>query len=181
MDEDHFNRPQLRDATFIKPPNIIKAKVGDGGLSDAILNRAQAVLEQHAKDFKPLAEIYLDQMQAGINEASEHQAHGVANENEEDIAKILFPCVQLKANGAMFQYPLVTRIAQRFVQFMEVVERLDQETLEIATAFHKTIKIVINAQIKGDGGEQGDALVEELNNACKRYLDKHAESINFDK
>ncbi len=120
-------------------------------------------------------------MKNGINNALQNQQSASVNENENDIAQILFPCVQLKANGAMFQYPLVTRIAERFVQFMEVVERLDKETLDIANAFHKTIEIVVTAKIIGDGGEQGDALVEELNNACKRYLDKHAETINFEK
>lgn len=170
MDIKHYNQKPVRNAKFINPPNVLKAKVGLGGLSDTILERAQKLLENHTEDFRPLGEIYINQMKDGIDAAS---ALGKPTSSEADIARILFPCVQLKANGAMFHYPLITRIAERFVQFMEVVEKLDEETLEIARAFHTTIKIVVASQIKGDGGEQGESLVEELNNACMRYFEKH--------
>ncbi len=178
MDIKHYNQTPKRDATFITPPNIIKGKVGSGGLSEQVLKRAQKLLETHTADFAPLADIYLSRMLEGIEKAE--------NSNEEDsiedlITAILLPCVQLKANGAMFHYQLITRIADRFVQFMEVVERLDEETIEIAKAYHSTIKIVVAGKIKGDGGKQGDALVEELNSACMRYFEKHKDTIDFDK
>lgn len=178
-DIKHYNQQPKRKATFIKPPNILKAKVGFGGLNDQILDRAQKLLEEQASDFKPLAEVYLDRMRSGISSARESEED--TSTDEDTIAQILFPCVQLKANGGMFHYPLVTRIADRFVQFIEVVERLDHETLDIAEAFYTTIKIVVNGEIKGDGGVQGEALVSELNNACMRYFDKHKETIDFDK
>ena len=178
-DIKHYNQRPKRQASIIKPPNILKAKVGFGGLSDQILERAQKLLEEQAKDFRPLAEIYLERMKSGISFARESEDKTTTD--EDIIAQILFPCVQLKANGGMFHYPLVTRIADRFVQFMEVVERLDHETLDIAEAFYTTIKIVVNSEIRGDGGTQGEALVSELNNACMRYFDKHKETLNFDK
>ncbi len=174
MDIKHYNQKPKRKAQFINPPNMLKAKVGSGGLSETIIQSAQRLLEEHAEEFAPLAEIYLEQMSQGLKEARELAA---TSENEEAIEKILLPCVQLKANGAMFRYPLVTRIADRFVQFMEVVERLDEETLDIAEAFSNTIKLVVKAKIKGDGGPQGEALVNELNNACMRYFEKHKEMI----
>ncbi len=180
MDIKHYNQTPKRDATFVMPPNIIKGKVGTGGLSEKVLKRAQRLLETHTADFTPLADLYLERMMQGIEEAEK-----VENNNEDNledlITAILLPCVQLKANGAMFHYQLITRIADRFVQFMEVVERLDNETMEIARAYHSTIKIVVAGKIKGDGGKQGDALVEELNNACMRYFEKHKETIDFDK
>ena len=170
MDIKHYNQKPKRDSTFITPPNILKAKVGTGGLSEQVIVRAQQLLEDHAEDFGPLAEMYLSRMKEGIDKAKRANKK---DESEEAIEKILLPCVQLKANGAMFHYPLITRIADRFVQFMEVVERLDPETLSIAEAFHATIKIVVSGKIKGDGGAQGEALVDELNNACMRYFEKH--------
>ncbi len=174
MDEKHFNQPKKRDADFIMPPNIIKAKIGDGGLSNSILERAQAVLESHQTDFKPLARAYLTQMKEGIKIIRDQNQQ---TEKEEEIALILYPCVQLKANGSMFKYPLVTKIAERFVQFMEVVEKLDEETLEIAEAFYKTIKIIISGGIKSETSPQREALIEELNKACNRYFQKHEEAL----
>ncbi len=175
MDVKHYNQKPRRNAEFLNPPNVIKAKVGYGGLSDQILERAQKLLEEHTEDFAPLAKIYLDKMMDGITTA---RSSGEDSVNEEKISLILFPCVQLKANGAMFHYALVTRLADRFVQFMEVVECLDSETLDIAEAFHSTIKIVVASQIKGDGGQQGEELVEELNSACMRYFEKHKKRLD---
>ncbi len=177
MDIKHYNQKPVRNAKFINAPNVLKAKVGIGGLSDAILERAQKLLENHTEDFRPLGEIYLKQMKEGIDAAV---ALGKSTDSEDVIALILLPCVQLKANGGMFHYPLITRIAERFVQFMEVVEKLDPETLDITVAFHTTMKIVVASEIKGDGGEQGEALVNELNNACMRYFDKHKDTIKPD-
>lgn len=175
MDIQHYNQPQRRKAEFIKPPNLIKTKVGEGGLSDAILDRAQKLIENNPSDFVPLAEIYLARMKEGIKKAQN------ASADEEDseylIAGILYPCAQLKANGGMFHYHLVTRIAERFVQFMEVIESIDPEALEIAEAFYTTIKAVVHGKVKGDGGKYGEELVEALNHACMRYFDKHKEKL----
>ncbi len=169
MDIKHYNQNPKRHAEFIKPPNLLKAKVGSGGLNDQVIVRAQALLENHSEEFAPLAEMYLFQMNQGIDAA----AQATSDDNmEEVIADILLPCMQLKSNGAMFHYPLVTRIAGRFIQFMEVIEDVDAEMLSIAKAFYTTIKVVVSGKIKGDGGAQGEALIEELNNACMRYFDK---------
>lgn len=181
MDVKHYNQKPVRDAEFIMPPNILKAKTGTGGLNETVLERAQKLLENNTVDFAPLADVYLKTMKNGIDSAREELLHKDEVRDEAKISQILYPCVQLKANGGMFHFPLVTRAADRFVQFMEVVERLDNETIEIATAFHTAIRVIVASKIKGDGGAQGNALIEELNNACMRYFEKHKATINFDK
>lgn len=175
MDVKHYNQKPRRKAKFFSPPNVIKAKAGSGGLSDAILNRAQDLLENHTAVFEPLADIYIKQMNEGIEEAL---ALGEPTDSEVVIEKIIMPCVQLKANGTMFHYPLVTRIADRFVQFMEVVERLNEETLDIANAFLTALSVVVHGKIKTDGADHGEALVAELNNACMRYFEKHKNELD---
>lgn len=175
MDIQHYNQKPKRKAKFFSPPNILKAKAGSGGISETILDRAQDLLENHTADFAPLANIYIKQMKDGIDEAA---ALGKPTDSEKAISKILMPCVQLKANGAMFHYPLVTRIADRFVQFMEVVERLDEETIDISNAFLTALNIVITGKIKTNGAKHGEALVEELNSACMRYFDKHKAALD---
>ncbi len=174
MDVQHYNQKPKRKAKFFSPPNILKAKAGSGGISEAILDRAQDLLENHTVDFAPLAAIYIKQMKEGIDEAA---ALEKPTDSEKVIEKILMPCVQLKANGTMFHYPLVTRIADRFVQFMEVVERLDEETIDISNAFLTALNIVISGKIKTDGAAHGEALVEELNGACMRYFEKHKDAL----
>jgi hypothetical protein len=171
MDNTHFNHSPRRDASFIKPPNILKAKVGSGGLDERTLDRAQSILENNTADFKPVADIYLDDLANGIAYAKNPEHTG--EDSETLIAGILFPAVQLKANGGMFHFKLVTHIAERYVQFLEVIENINADVLDIATAFHTTIKLIVTSALKDINSAQGTALTDELNKAYARYFEKY--------
>ena len=179
-ENDHFNQKPRRRADFIRPPNTLKAKVGSGGLGEEILAKAQTLLENNAVDFIPLAEIYLASVMRGIENAREQFAKAEA---ETLIAAMIYPAMQLKANGGMFHYHLVTRTADKLIQFLEVIESADEEALEIVTAFHTTIRAVVLGRITGDGGKYGQELLDALNEACLRYFDKNPhqhKEIDFD-
>lgn len=167
-----FGKRQKRKAEFIRPPNMLKAKVGSGGLSTDILEKAQALLENNAVDFLPLAEIYLVNLMSGIEQA--RQDYGLRGE-EVLIAGMLYPAMQLKANGGMFHYPLVTTIAGKLVHFLEIISDIDEDALEIVEAFHTTIRAVIMGRVSGDGGSHGRELMLALDEACERYFERYPE------
>lgn len=171
---NEFNRTQKRKADVIKPPNVLKAKVGSGGLSENILDKAQKMIENNTVDFIPLAEMYLEALSKSIdaikNGASEH------DDDEYSINSLIYPIMQLKSNGGMFKYPLISDISASIIQFLEVIEKTDSEVVEIVTAFHTTIRAIISNRIQGSGGDHGKALIKELSDACHRYLDKHPEN-----
>lgn len=170
MENRHFNQSPKRKAEFMIPPNVIKQKVGSGGVSEEILDKAQTLLEQNAVDFTPLAEIYLGQLMGGI-----HVAKNPPKDVPEEslFASMLYPSVQLKANGKMFHYPLITVMADKLIQFLEVVESPDKEVIEIILAFHTTIQMVVQARIQGDAGAQGRSLLKALDQACNRYFEQY--------
>jgi len=170
----HYNQRPRRKAEFIKPPNLLKAKVGAGGLSENIINKAQALLENNTVDFGPLAELYLASMMRGIEMAKKT---GADDDHEHAITAMLYPGMQLKANGGMFHYPLVTRIADKLIQFLEVLVEPDIESIEIVLAFHTTIRAVTMGKITGDGGAHGDNLMAALDEACMRYFEKYKGNI----
>jgi len=165
----HYNRQVKRKAEFIKPPNTLKAKVGSGGISDEILNKAQALLENNAVDFQPLAEMYLNALLDGIKYAQEAP---VEEDREKIIVSMLYPAMQLKANGGMFHYPLITQIGDRLIQFLEVIDEPDIEAIEIVLAFHATMRAIVMSRIAGDGGEHGEELYRALEDACMRYFER---------
>mgnify|MGYP000025200594 CR=1 len=173
----HYNMTPKRSAEFFSPPNHLKLKVGMGGLTENILNKAQALLESNSIDFVPLAEMYLDSMMKGIELARVPPAD---MDLESIIRGILFPGMQLKGNGGMFHYELVTHIADRFIQFMEVIDKIDDDALDIIMAFHTTIRAVVLARIKGDGGARGDELMKALVDACIRYFEKNPQNKKLD-
>jgi hypothetical protein len=166
----HFNQKPRRKAEFIKPLNLLKSKAGYGGLDEEILNKAQAVLENNSVDFQPLAEMYLSGMMRGI-ERARNPAPG---ESEEVlITGMIYPAMQLKAGGAMCGYPLVTRIADKLIQFLEVIAEPDKDALDIVLAFHTTMRAVLTGRVTGSGGKHGDELMQALEAACLRYFEHY--------
>ncbi len=172
--DDHYNQPIRRKADFITPPNLLKQKVGSGGLSEEILSKAEELLEHNTVEFEPMAELYLKGLENGINKAKTLPPE---THTEESIAGMIYPAMQLKANGGMFHYKLLTYIGDRLVQFLEVIEYADKEAIEIIEAFHTTLRAVVHGRIKGDGGSHGKELVTALEDACYRYFTKNPDNI----
>lgn len=169
MTADHFNRIPKRKAEFIHPPNTIKAKAGDGGLSENILAAAQETLEETAIDFTPYALSYLEKLSQAIEIA---KGYSDTKESENIIALMLFPAMQLKAHGGMFRYPLISKTADYLIQLLEVIDEPDTQAVELILAFYTAMKAIIKNQMTGDGGMIGAALLDALTQACQHYLDQ---------
>ncbi|MAF97931.1 MAG: hypothetical protein CMH26_04775 [Micavibrio sp.] len=169
MSSTHYNQELKRRAKFIKPPNKLKQKVGSGGLSEEILQKAQELLEHNTVEFEPLANIYLKNLSYGIESA---KSYSTIDDVDHTLSFMIYPAMQLKANGGMFHYPLITGVADRLVQFLEVIEEPDVAALEIILAFHTTMRAIIQGKIKGSGGHHGEELISALDKACTRYFDK---------
>lgn len=176
----HYKQEPRRKAEFIRPPNTLKAKVGSGGIGENILNKAQALLESNTVDFLPLGEMYLMSLQRGVDAARSAER---SEDSEAVLANIIYPAMQLKANGGMFHYPLITKVADKLIQFLEVVEWADEEVVEIVMAYHTTMRAIILGRVTGTGGAHGEELMEALNDACMRYFQKNPNSprdMDFD-
>ena len=167
--DTHYQQTPRRKAEFIKPPNLLKDKVGYGGLSDSILQKAQGLIENNKFDFRPEGEKILEAMLFAMTEARRPGERTP----ETIITGILFHAMLLKTNGGMFHYELVTKIADRLVQFLEVVDKLGEPELEIIEGFYTTLRAVFIAEIKGDGGSKGQQLYAALVDACMRYFEKY--------
>ena len=80
--------------------------------------------------------------------------------------------MQLKANAAVFRYTLIGNLANIMLGFLESVRTIDGDVIEIVAAHERTLSVIVIKKIEGDGGTNGKLLEEELQNACKRYLNK---------
>ncbi len=167
-DDKHFHQTPRRKAEFFNPPNTLKEKVGHGGLTEEVLKKAQGLLENNTYEYRPMGEMALDAMLKAITEARRPGDR----KQEALINSLLFPTMQLKTNGGMFHYQLVTKIADRLVQFLEVIETLDESAIEVIEGFYTTMRAIFIAQLKGDGGIKGQQLYLALVDACMRYFDK---------
>lgn len=154
---------------FIKPPNKLKMKVGVGGIDERLLDQAQVFIQKSETNFKPIAEDLLKDVNAALK-----NLRGAPEEKKEKYRDELAGAImQLKANGGMFRYQLISEIAALALHFLENTKTVNDDALQVVDVHAKTIHIILANDLKGDGGKEGFALVKELEKACKRFFDKY--------
>jgi len=113
---------------------------------------------------------YLETLEKNIEEA-----RNAKEQTPEILQNLLDPIMQIKANAAMFNYPLIGNMANIVLNFLEALPDCDDHVLEIVEASAKTLRLIVTNQMKGLGGEYGEELEKELKSACKRYFRKYGE------
>lgn len=152
---------------FISPPNNLKAKVGTGGLSEMTLHKADKLMESYAKDYPPVATLDLIRFNESFDQV---------NKGDVPLArakKILSKTVMdLKSNGAMFNYPIVSRISTILLEYISQLETFDQSALDIIQGHYDALRAVIDNQQSGAVDKHGEALILALTLAVDRYFKK---------
>lgn len=164
--EEKKNKPR-----FINPPNKLRQKVGTGGIDERLLIKSQEFINTNEIDFTPIASDFLKNFQNTIKDAKSGRIKG-----KDAVAALISPVMQLKANGGMFRYQLVSDVADIALQFLERVEELNADGFDVIVAHEKTIAVIIANDLRGDGGSEGYALVKELHEASERYFKKYGQS-----
>lgn len=167
---DITNQTKLRRAEKIVPPNVLKKKVGSGGFDKKKVEKAQDLIENNDIDFTPVARELLDDLEKIITDIRTGGLQG-----ESAIEKLFFPAMQLRAQGGMFQYPLVSKICDVLINFLETVKAPDDDAMDIVAAHHRTLAAVLSKDMKGKNfaGGAGGHLCKALTEACGRYYKKH--------
>lgn len=160
---------KVRRAELISPPNILKQKVGSGGLDESVLVKAQDMIEENTVDFVPIATMLMNTLRVVLKKIRKGEVEG-----EEAIEALIYPSMQIKSQGGMFHFKLVTEMSDILVNFLETVHAPDEDVLEIVNAHLLAISAALMGRVDSDGGASGAALREELNAACQRYYKTHA-------
>lgn len=153
---------------YHNPPNFLKVKVGEGGIDPYILQTAEDFINSNQVDFNPYAEKILARLAGAIETAK-----GRERTERDVIDTITAPIMELKANGAMFRYFLVSEIADVMLNFLENIAELNDDSFEIIGVHQKTLEVILKNRLQGDGGKEGQALAQELYDACNRYRKKY--------
>ncbi len=161
------------DVKVITPRNVLREKIGYGGIDPVALERAEEVIRESPKDldYPDYARYFLTRMETVMAEARQ------SSRNDRKIIESLTPPVMdLKASGGMFGYMLVSEIADVILDFLEGLQTLNDDALNIFDIHHKTLNAIITNGLKGDGGPSGLALSKELYGACQRYNKKYPDT-----
>jgi len=155
---------KVRDAQFLTPPNVMKQKVGSGGVATEALAKAEEYIEKNTTNFKPAGIALVD----ALTEALRNTRNG-GMKSDTAIEFMLYPAVRLKSQGALFHYPLISKISEILVNFLETIETTDEDVFEIVEAHRVAFMYVLNNDINGMGGPQEKTLLGDLLDACGRY------------
>lgn len=159
--------PKSEEAKVIKANKGLQGKVGTGKLDEALIAKCQDIMDGNDVDFEPMAKEFLDLLADAVKNAKKPDA-----ETKEVIQSMTAPVMQLKANAAVFKFNLIGNLANVMLSFLESVEKLDADAISIVEAHHKTLSAIVMKNMKGDGGDFGKQMEEELRKACKRYYAK---------
>ncbi len=156
------------DAQYLHPKNELKPKVGSGGLEESVIQSAQKTIDDNPTDFKPYAIEHLLKIKGVLC------ALDADNLDEQAVAeltqRIVEPVMQIKAHSGMFKFSLLGQVADICLFFIEHVEKLDHKGLNILHVFFDSMNLIIQRDMRGDGGIEGETLYIELSDVSQTYL-----------
>lgn len=164
-------KPPAKKTKFHTPQNTLRLKTGYGGMDPAVMERAENFIKDNDVDFTDIAKNILDRLDKAID-AMKHDDH----RSKEGINRMVAPIMELKANGAMFKFSLLTDVADIALDFLENIDYLNDDAFEIVAIHRRTLRTIVTNQLRGTGGVQGTILVKELGDACRRYNKKYSKN-----
>lgn len=148
---------------IVQPKNTLKEKAGSGGFREEDLKKAQEALNNNDVDFKPIASKYLQLIKQNINE------HEQDKDAERLYAKLLDSLMQLRAQGAMFNFPSISILSDVVVDLLDSLHKVDETIIEIVQAFEKSCSAILHGNIKQGQDKVCVALANELKIVCDKY------------
>lgn len=157
---------------FVTPPNYLKGKVGAGGLPYKTIQKAQHLIDICDVDIIPEAKVLLIHIRKGLDLAWQDykSGHGFTERARREIT---YPVMQLKSNGTMFHYPLITDIASKLLSFLENTPQINEDSLKMIEAHYKTLQLIVKMRIKEDREGITKQFIDELDSAHQRYKKRY--------
>lgn len=159
-----LNENDFAPGKLVVPENSLKQKVGVGGFSATVLAKAQDNLDKNDIDFRPMATEYA----ASLGKILKDIRSG-AIKPEEAIDAVMFPVMQLRAQGSLFKYTSITKISHILIDCLETVIATDKDVLDLIDAYTKSVMAMIALQLKDENHNAVKDLCTALGDACGRY------------
>ncbi len=148
------------DMEIINPPNTLKSKVREGGpgaVDLATLERAENVIAEMADTYLEWVEDDLKRLDVAYKALA--GASGDGTKESEAVFQIAH---DIKGQGGSFGYDLMTLIANELCRLIERQDEFGEPEVQAVKVHIDAMKLVIQNRMKGDGGANGQALVDGI-------------------
>ena len=169
---DKINVLYEGEAKITKASKALQEKAGSGDIDPKLIKNADKFLEENTEDFIPLAQELLQKLGDTLTRVKKERDYSA-----QSLASLGDAVMQIKANGKMFKYDLVSSLASITLDFLESVEALDDDVIALVDIQMISLKAIISRKIKGAGGLDGHSLKTELEDACQRYYKKKPQAL----
>lgn len=149
----------------------LMTKIGMGNLDPSAIAKSQQIMDENRIDFVPLAQKYLEQLNKDILKI--RTADTKTTHQLQDLSASV---MQIKANARIFKYDRLGDLAGIMLNFIENLKEVDDEVMRIIEAHDQSLRILVNNEISGDGGDVGENFQQELESVCSRYAKTRAEN-----
>ncbi len=153
------------EVEVINVPHAIRLKVSGGGaISEAMLKKANQVIEEMTASFLEVLRVEIDKM------ATLSQESKTATDKSALIERIFEVSHDLRGQASTFGFPLVTRIGSSLCRFTENADLTDARAQDVIDAHINSMKLVVVQGLRGDGGPAGQKIAAGLEIAAKKVL-----------
>lgn len=149
------------------PPNILKAKVGSGGLDPSAIKRAEQALEDLKGEFAGW-------MVKDVNRLSQMRNAYEAQRDHAGLSNLYRAAHDLKGQAATFDFPLVARVASSLCKLTDESDHGGVLPMPLIDAHVDAIKIIVRDGIKDASNGMASVLARELERQVQAYIQKHA-------
>ena len=152
------------EAKIVRATYDLKMKVGGGGFKTDAIQRAEKRLADAKTIFPSAAKHDIDKLDLILDEVRK------GNVSADLIEKIKISAQEIRVNGQMFQYPLVSAVAASLYEFCEAIQTLSPITIEVIALHLKTLKIALGEGPRAITPRDRDELFTGLEKASAKAL-----------
>ena len=159
--------PKKQPIEMFMPPNILKAKVGSGGLDISAIKRGEQAIEE-------LKDEFAGWMIEDVNRLMQTRDAYEARRETEILGNLYRAAHDLKGQAATFNFPLVARVASSLCKLTDELDHTVAVPMPLIDAHVDAIKVIVREGIKDGGSPVASVLAEELERQVAAFLEKHA-------
>lgn len=153
-------------AQVIRPPNMLRMKVGGGfgGIDAKAIAKAEEALAAMSSQFGQWLEDEITKLDKAQNDI---RSEGYTPATAEGL---YFRAHDLKGLGSTYQFPIVTRIAASLCKMMDDPDKRMRAPMVLVDAHIDAIRAVVRGNIQTDEHPTGRALVTTLEERVAEHL-----------
>lgn len=146
----------------------LQNKVGTGTVNEAVVSRAQKVMDTNTVDFAPLAQPDLTALQNAIDNAKTEFKTPEAVDHKAILQSFKTPVMNIKSNAGTFKYEFVSQLTAMVLLLLENKQKVDTRLIKVVDVLHKTTLLALAYDMKGNGGDNGQVLLESFKKLCEK-------------